>query len=292
MRPTAIVPTLCCIAALVLSFLCLFAGSKKGFMNDYQILTLNTSRLGTNLLNPDAPGPLNDIYNALPADTSNAINAAANSLASRLGIEDFYNLHILTYCHGTYTPSVLPNATLPRSAIHKHINDCSNMTALFHFQPAAIIEQALNDSGVDVTLDDLRWPDDIQTGLDALHALQSATFILYCIAAGLIFVSVLLSLLALFTSGRLSACLNVLIASVAFLAIGIASALVTAVMVKATDVINENGRGIGLEAQRGNKYLAITWAATGAMLLAVVWWLGETCVGRRGGKGNVYGKHG
>jgi hypothetical protein len=40
MRPTALIPALCCIAALVLSFLCLFAGSKKNFMEDYHILTV------------------------------------------------------------------------------------------------------------------------------------------------------------------------------------------------------------------------------------------------------------
>jgi hypothetical protein len=40
MRLTALVPVLCCTAALILSFLCLFAGHKESFMEDYHIMTV------------------------------------------------------------------------------------------------------------------------------------------------------------------------------------------------------------------------------------------------------------
>ena len=40
MRLLSIVPLLMTIAALILSFLCLFAGSKKGFLEDYAIVTV------------------------------------------------------------------------------------------------------------------------------------------------------------------------------------------------------------------------------------------------------------
>jgi len=40
MRLTALVPVLCCIVALILSFLCLFAGHKQSFMEDYHLLTV------------------------------------------------------------------------------------------------------------------------------------------------------------------------------------------------------------------------------------------------------------
>jgi general stress protein CsbA len=40
MRILAVLPTVFCTVALVLSFLCLFAGSKKGFMEDYAIVTV------------------------------------------------------------------------------------------------------------------------------------------------------------------------------------------------------------------------------------------------------------
>jgi hypothetical protein len=40
MRLLPIVPVLLSIAALILAFLCLFAGSKPGFMEDYSVLNV------------------------------------------------------------------------------------------------------------------------------------------------------------------------------------------------------------------------------------------------------------
>jgi hypothetical protein len=40
MRLTALIPMVCCAAALILSFLCLFAGHKEAFMEDYHLMTV------------------------------------------------------------------------------------------------------------------------------------------------------------------------------------------------------------------------------------------------------------
>ncbi len=45
LRLLAVVPAVLCTAALILSFLCLFAGSKKGFMEDYAVLTVSRASL-------------------------------------------------------------------------------------------------------------------------------------------------------------------------------------------------------------------------------------------------------
>jgi hypothetical protein len=42
MRLSALIPAVLSAAALILSFLCLFAGSKQGFMEDYAIVTVST----------------------------------------------------------------------------------------------------------------------------------------------------------------------------------------------------------------------------------------------------------
>jgi hypothetical protein len=160
----------------------------------------------------------------------------------------------------------------------------------FHFSPGEIIEQKLNESNLPITLQDLNWPDDIQRGIDALHVLQTAVFVLYCISIGLIFIALIPSLIAVFTSGRMSACCCVIFSALAFLAVGIASALVTAVIVEGVKVINRHGEQIGLSADRGNKFMAITWASTALTLVALIWWLLETCIGHR--KKTPYAKHG
>lgn len=202
---------------------------------------------------------------------------------------------MLNYCFGQYTPLEAANETVSQDDISKNVTGCSATRAMYKFDPTAIVQEALNKStGLDVTLADLRWPDDIQSGIDALNALMGAMFVLYVLAICLIFVTLLTSVAAILTSGRLSACLNFLVALLAFLAIGLASALTTAVMVKGAEVVNRYGNDIGVEAYWGSKFLALTWAATGLMLVVVLTWVVEFCVGRRGRKGEraAYAKHG
>ncbi len=60
--------------------------------------------------------------------------------------------------------------------------------------------------------------------------------------------------------------------------------------VKATNLINQHGNDIGIAAYKGNKFLAMTWAATAVMLLAAIAWIAECCVGRQ--KRTTYMKEG
>jgi hypothetical protein len=190
---------------------------------------------------------------------------------------------MLNYCEGQYTPGEVANATLSFADIKKNVTSCSASRATYKFDPTAIIQAALNNStlGQKVTLKDLKWPEDIDNGIKALNALMVAMFVLYVISICLIFVTLLAALFAIVSAGRLSACVNFMLATLAFLAIGLASALVTAVMVKATGLVNEHGNGIGVEARYGRKFLALTWVATGLMLVVVVSWVVEFCLGRR-----------
>lgn len=45
MRAVAAIPVLLSVVALILSLLCLFAGSSKGFMEDYSIVTVGYRQL-------------------------------------------------------------------------------------------------------------------------------------------------------------------------------------------------------------------------------------------------------
>jgi len=291
MRFIAILPILCCTVALILSFLCLFAGHKKDFMEDYHLLTLNTSRLGTTLFDTTSDpssNPLTNLIHNISNTVQNDLNNLAGSVAESLGIDDFYSAHILDYCYGDYTPTTVPNASFPASHIHKNVTACSNQTAMYAFNPTQILERALNESGVDVSLEDLHWPDDIDRSIDALRTVFKTVFVLYCIAIGLIFVALVASVPAALSAGRLAACLNVMLTILAFLAIGLASALVTAVVVKGADALNKYGADIGVQAQKGSKFLAITWSATALMFVALCAWSFETCFGHRRRRETTY----
>ena len=163
---------------------------------------------------------------------------------------------------------------------------------MFWFNPTEIIENALNESGVGITLSDLEWPEDIESGLNALRIVSVTAFVLYCIAIGLIFLSFVAAVIAVFASGRLSACVNLLLGILTFLAIGLARALVTGVIEKGGDVINDKGADIGVVANKGKKFEAITWVSTALMFVVAVLWTVLMCTGRRTKDTYMPAKHG
>jgi hypothetical protein len=256
---------------------------------------LNTSLLGETLLseNRTSSNPHTNLLDKIPNAISSAINDRIGDLTAKLGIEDFYSAHMLDYCYGQYTPLEVANATIAEKDISKNVTGCSQSEAMYKFDPTRIVQDALNKTvGNKITLEDLKWPEDIDTGIRALNALMAAMFVLYVVAICLIFVALLASLFSVFAAGRLSACANVVASSLAFIAIGLASALVTAVVVKATGLVNEYGNDVGVVANKGSKFLALTWAATGVMFVAMVVWIVEVCVGRRQKSRGPYAKEG
>ncbi|KAK5130453.1 hypothetical protein LTR08_002017 [Meristemomyces frigidus] len=289
MRFLAILPILLCAAALVLSFLCLFAGSSKGFMEEYALVTLNTSQFGSTLFNTSesSTNPFLSLLDNATNSIESSLNADLASVAQDLGLHDFYSAHILNYCEGYYTPGPVPNATLSKHDIHRNITACSNKTAGYTFDPRATLAHELNTStnglAGKLNLTDLNWPAEIDKGLHALRIASIAMFALYCVGIAFIALALLLALASIFFQGRLSSFVNVLVDCLAFLAIGLASAIATAIAVKAADVINSYGKDVGISAQKGSRFLVLTWVATALMLGASLTWCAE-CVAGRGAK--------
>lgn len=263
----------------------LFAGSKQGFMEDYAVVTLNTSQIGRNVFNAsESTSTGNIITNWIHNVTNtieNELNEDLNTLAQDLGLHDWYSAHILDYCEGYYTPAAVANATVSKHDIHKNITHCSNKTAFFHFNPTDTLQAELNKTGLGINLTSLDWPDAINDGIKTLRVAQKAAFILYCIAIGLLFLAAIGALAAVFLTGRLTAFVNFLVCDLAFFAILIASALTTTVAVKAADVVNKHGSDIGVRASKGSKFLVLTWVATGLAFLSVLTWMFECVLGRR-----------
>ena len=211
------------------------------------------------------------------------MNNITSDIAAAFHLHDFYSAHIMTYCEGFYTP----NTTSP--AASENVTYCSNRAALFHFDPQAIIESELAPG---ITLSDIQWPSGIEDGLRAVAAASKAMFVFYVIAIILVGLAFLAAVWGVFAAGRLSLFVNFALDILAFLSVGIASAIATAVIVKAVDAINHYGADIGLAAYKGSKFLGMTWAATGLMLLASIMWVAECCTGRRRGRGGLGEKGG
>jgi len=305
MRATALFPMACAIVAFILGMLCLFAGHKPGFMEDYHILTLNTSTLGHELV----PTPTESGSSATPTSTSSSVGSffsnlaqnitdeidniegeladdlndvlgdLADKLAGELGIHQFYSLHLMDLCEGNYAP----NAT--EKGAHKNVTKCSNQTAMYHFDISKQISQELSIGKFNISLEDLGWSDKIQDGINDLNVAMDATFVLYAIAIASAGLAILTSLLAFFLHGsRLMSLGNWGLASLSFLTFLIASIIITMVQNKASHILNKYGNEIGLYAYKGGKYLILTWVSVAVMFLATAAWVVEFCVGRKNKK--------
>jgi len=296
MRISALFPVACAIAAFVLSLLCLLAGSKPGQMEDYAIVTLNTSTLGHNLISEvvsgtgtsSAPaasatsvgsyitGLIHNATDSIISELDDIENDIADKLAQTIGIEQWYSLHLMDMCEGSYSP----NAT--HKGAHKNISSCTNKTTMYHFDPMTAISEQLSVGKLHLNLSDINWPDELTDGIKALNALTSATFVLYCIGIAAAGLAILTGLVAFFLHGsRLVSLGNGALTILSFLALGIASAIITVIMVKIVNLVTKYGDDIGLFAYKGGKYLALTWSATALMLLATIAWTAECVVGRR-----------
>lgn len=188
----------------------------------------------------------------------------------------------MNFCEGFYTPTDMPNATVSKGDISKNVTGCSNRTAMYNFDPREMLQRELNESGhSNIDLTDLGWPDAVDDDIRALEVASNVMFVLYCIGIAFAALAFIAALVSVFLSGRLSAFINVMIDLIAFLAVGIASAIATAIAVKAADIINDKGERIGISAQKGSKFMALTWVATACLLAASLVWCFDCIAGRR-----------
>jgi len=293
MRLTAIFPVIALGITLILAFLCTFAGTDKDMLEHYDILTLNTSRIAVDLFNTTDDGDTSsqthsdnpfsnflgevgdEIHNATTAakeDIEDALNSAVQSFAKALGLKDFYSIHVLDHCEGFFHP----NGTSQRNVTY-----CSNSTSFPQFDPGETLQRQLNASGVDVNLSDLHWPSAIDKAVNDLKLAFNIMFVLYCIGITAVGFAFLGSILGIFFQGRISALGNIFLTQLAFLALLIASIIITVGSDKATNAINKYGKAIDINAARGKKLLGLTWATVVLSFLASLAWLVEFIIWRK-----------
>ncbi|KAL8963360.1 MAG: hypothetical protein Q9183_005020, partial [Haloplaca sp. 2 TL-2023] len=201
MRLTALFPLLCTLTAFILALLCIFAGSKKGgYIEQADILTLNTSMLGRLTLNTSQTS--SSFLNSLAEDITDSVNDVIDSVADELNIHDFYSAHLLNYCEGYYTPSPVSNST---SDPTKNITKCSERSSMFHFDPSAIIQDELKPG---ISLADLEWPDTIKDAVRAVEIASRAMFVMYCVGVAATGLALIGAFYGVVKGGRIAFLLN------------------------------------------------------------------------------------
>ncbi|KAI4221506.1 MAG: hypothetical protein L6R36_006860 [Xanthoria steineri] len=219
--------------------------------------TLDTSKSSSSLVN--------SISNSIKGE----VNDLIADVAKTLNIHDFYSAHLLNYCEGYFTPGPLPNKTVDPD---KNITQCSNRTALFHFDPTAAIEKELKPG---ISLADLRWPSTIKDAVHTVEVASKAMFVLYCVGAAATGLALIGAILGVFSDGRAAPLINNPLASLALIALGTASAIASVIMSKVVSEVNKHGDDIGISATKGKTFLGMTWAATVLIAIAALAWIYE-----------------
>ncbi|KAL8800807.1 MAG: hypothetical protein Q9182_004915 [Xanthomendoza sp. 2 TL-2023] len=225
--------------------------------------TLNTSKTSSSLLN--------SIGNSIKGE----VNDLVGDIARKLNIHDFYSAHLLDYCEGYFTPGPIANQTVDPD---KNVTRCSNHTAMFHFDPTSVIQKELKPG---ISLADLHWPSAIKDAVHAVELASKAMFVIYCIGAAATGLALAGAFLGVLFDGRAVPLINNALASLALLSLGIASAIVSAIMSKVVHEVNKHGNDVGVSASKGKTFLGMTWAAVGLMFITAMAWIYEFMAHRR-----------
>lgn len=211
----------------------------------------------------------------------------ADELYAKLGIQQFYSVHLTDLCYGNFTP----NATAPGAGWG--VTNCTqplNWTQTPDLM--GMLNHSLSVGPFQLDLADIGLVQDVVDTIDsAMHTLTScieAILAMYIIACLFIGASMVLSVWAVFAltwttepgvhktvSGRtkniaLYSNLATAYFGTGFLLIG---NLVTTIGGKyVVEKVREHGEEFGLYAYRGSKFLAISWAAFALVLIAAMLW--------------------
>ncbi|KAI4226802.1 MAG: hypothetical protein L6R36_002890 [Xanthoria steineri] len=238
-----------------------------------QFFELNTSMLGRTIL--DTSKSSSSLLNSIENNIKGEVNDVIAGVAKALNIHDFYSAHLLNYCEGYFTPGPLANKTVDPD---KNVTQCSNRTALFHFDPTAAIQKELKPG---ISLADLRWPSAIKDAVHTVEIASKAMFVLYCVGAAATGLALAGAFFGVLSDGRAAPLINNALASLALLALGIASAIASVIMSKVVHEVNKRGNDVGISASKGKTFLGMTWAATILMAIAAVAWIYEFVAHRR-----------
>ncbi|KAJ0117293.1 sur7 protein [Diaporthe amygdali] len=200
-------------------------------------------------------------------------NNLADELAKKLGIKEFYSIHLVDLCQGDFTPK----ATDPEATF-----DVSNCTEPFNYNLlniSALLDKQLSVGPFSLNLADLGLTNDIQDKLDDVPKIIQAIVAMYIIAAIFIALSLFASIGAIAlipnSAGSKIVMGNLGLAGVALFFLLVGNLITTIGSGKVVEKVTELGDGIGLSAVRGGKFIALSWAAFALMLLVVFYWIYE-----------------
>lgn len=222
-----------------------------------------------------AEDAFDDLQDTVQDQLNELGNAAADEFAEALGLNEWYSLHIMTACQGLYEPE----------SNNLNISYCNNTAPEEAFNIEEMLSEELEMGPVDITLEDLNFPPEIQDQLDTINDALLALFVLYVLGIAFSGLGVFTAALAFFfPTKRTLVLVNVAVIGIAMVVLVAGSIVVTVAVTEGVDQINDIGEDVGVEVERGDNFLAITWAAAGLTLVSFIVWCVQLCNVWREGK--------
>lgn len=186
------------------------------------------------------------------------------SVAKALGVHDFYAVHLLNLCQGDF---VAPSESdVSSGVITTNVTSCSRPSVKHVFDPLIAVQPRLGSDGL--TLKDLNWPEEFNTKLDTLQALQQAVLAFYLLSIAFMLIALTVTVVSTSCMSLATSFPIFLIECAAVIVLGVAAVTVTVLAMKGAALINAFGSAIGISATAGLGFLGLTWLAWVAILIA------------------------
>jgi SUR7/PalI family len=250
---------------------------------------------------------LSNLTSALESELGVLISGVVTDISKALGIEQWYSFHVMDMCEGVY---LAPAQAGGSSGFNT--SSCSGASGLSLFTPfpssypsplpikpklitwcatkgdfglssiTSTLNKQLSTGPLSTTLSALQVPTTLESGLDAISTIAKVPFVLYIL--GIIFAGLVIPLSALsflMEPTRLVTLVHISFSNLAFVSFFTSSIVITIVQSQATSLINTLGGPVGLKADGGSRYFALTWSATVIMGLGAIVGVTECCLARR-----------
>ncbi|KUI72484.1 hypothetical protein VM1G_07624 [Cytospora mali] len=200
-------------------------------------------------------------------------NDIADKLARKLGIKEFYSIHLIDLCYGDFKP----NATDPDANFN--VTNCTTPFDYGLLNISALLDHELKVGPFSLDLADMGLATGIQDKINDIPKIIKVLVSMYIIAAVFIGLGLLASIGAVLVMPNPSAQLiiisNLGLAGLAVLFLLIGNVVTTRGSEEIVKVVTKDGKKFGLSAEKGIKFLAITWTTFGLMFLTVLYWAYE-----------------
>jgi hypothetical protein len=296
--------------ALILSILCVYAGSKPGMMDNYAVFTLNTSRLGENvladidtgikslgndlkldkrevvltatapvaLITPAPTTMLTVVPRNILSDAESKLSSKASSAKSNVSSKAASATSAAKGAVNSGISSLQDKIIeLVNKAFHAAIDglDLHDITAV-HISSSCSGTYVYKD-GKDYTAGDTKNLDKLRPHIDscashsAVNPFQLVR-IIYWIGVVFSAVALILGLAGVIKTTKKMALINIFGTLPAVIFMGLASAVTHGMAVGAAHLVTFIGDKIGVTGVAGQKFVQLTWATTILLLVNLCLW--------------------